>query len=169
MNDYPETPGARPLWLITLADLALLLVGFFVLLQSQDLDRAALARGMREGFGVHLADPAIMPVAADGIAGFAPGAATLPYRPDALLAWARDAARDPRVLLTVTGTVDGTASDVDSATGSAAILAVDRARAVATLLAAAVPARIAIATSQQPGRRGATVTLAFAGERKEPR
>ncbi|MFZ5796341.1 MAG: flagellar motor protein MotB, partial [Pseudomonadota bacterium] len=36
---------------MTLADLALLLVGFFVLLQaSQQLDRAALARGLRAGF-----------------------------------------------------------------------------------------------------------------------
>ena len=168
--DYPETRAGRPLWLVTLADLALLLVGFFVLLQSnQTLDRAALARGMREGFGVYAPDPPPIPVAADGIAGFATGSATLPSSPDALIAWARDAGSDPRVLLTVTGSVDGTAGDVDPATGSAAILAVDRARAVAARLAAATPARIAIATSPQAGRRAATGTLAFAGERKEPR
>jgi hypothetical protein len=170
VNDYPDTPAGRPLWLVTLADLALLLVGFFVLLQTnQNLDRAALARGMREGFGVYRADPPPIPVAADGIAGFAAGSAMLPHSPAALIAWADEAARDPRVMLTVTGSVDGSAGDVDPATGSAAILAIDRARTVAAALAATAPARIAITTSQLPGRRAATVTLAFAGERKEPR
>lgn len=162
-GDYPDAPATRALWLVTLADLALLLVGFFVLLQAnQHLDRKALARGMREGFGVHEADPAPIPVAADGIFDFAPGSATLPHAPDALVAWARDAARDPRVLVTVTGSVDGSAADVDPATRSAAILASDRARALAAAIA---PARVAITTDQRPGRRAALVTLAFAGER----
>ena len=54
-GDYPDAPATRALWLVTLADLALLLVGFFVLLQAnQHLDRKALARGMREGFGIAL-------------------------------------------------------------------------------------------------------------------
>ena len=169
-SDYPEPAASRPLWLITLADLALLLVGFFVLLQAtRQHDRGALARGMREGFGVHAADPAPIPVAADGIFGFAPGSAILPGSPAALIGWAREAARDPRVLLTVTGSVDGSAADVDPATRSGAILAADRARATAAVLAAAAPARISIATAPVPGRRAALVTLAFAGERKEPR
>ncbi|MFX5817433.1 flagellar motor protein MotB, partial [Acinetobacter baumannii] len=52
-DDLPDLTPSRPIWLMTLADLALLLVGFFVLLQaSQQLDRAALARGLRAGFGV---------------------------------------------------------------------------------------------------------------------
>ena len=53
-------PG-RPLWLVTLADLALLLVGFFVLLQAnQTLSPRELARGIAQGFGVEPA-PAAMP------------------------------------------------------------------------------------------------------------
>ena len=165
---YPDPPAGRPLWLVTLADLALLLVGFFVLLQAnQGADRAALARGLREGFGVVTPDPAPLPVAADGVFGFAPGSATVPQAPDAITRWARDAARDPRVMLTVTGFVDGTPADVDAATGSAALLAADRARAVAAAIAAAAPVRIAITTSQTPDRRAALVTLAFAGERKD--
>jgi hypothetical protein len=170
MDEYPDTPAGRPLWLVTLADLALLLVGFFVLLQAtQHIDRRALARGMREGFGVHEADPTPIPVAADGMLDFAAGSAILPRAPDTLIAWARDAARDPRVMLTVTGSVDGSAADVDPATGSGAILAIDRARATAAALAAVAPARVTITTNQKPGRRAALVTLAFAGEtRKRP-
>ena len=157
---YPDTPAGRPIWLVTLADLALLLVGFFVLLQATHTDGGALARGMREGFGVH--DAAPLPVAADGIADFAIGSAAIFGAHAGLLAWARDAARDPRVTLTVTGSSDGSAADVDPTTGSGAILAADRARAVAALLAPIAPRRIAIATST--GRRAAIVTLAFAGE-----
>ena len=166
--DYPDAPASRPLWLVTLADLALLLVGFFVLLQAnQGNDRAALARGLRAGFGVVTPNPAPLPVAADGVFDFAPGSAALPSSAAAITRWASDAARDPRVMLTVTGFVDGTPADVDPATGSAALLAADRARAVAAALAGATRARIAIVTSQSPGRRAALVTLAFAGERKD--
>ena len=42
-TDLLDPPPARPLWLWTLADLALLLVGFFVLVQATD--RQALAKG----------------------------------------------------------------------------------------------------------------------------
>ncbi|HEX8421557.1 MAG TPA: flagellar motor protein MotB [Sphingomonas sp.] len=165
---YPDPPAGKPLWLVTLADLALLLVGFFVLLQAnQGIDRSALARGLREGFGVVTPDPAPLPVAADGVFDFAPGSAALPRSTGAIAQWASDAARDPRVMLTVTGFVDGTPADVDPATGSAALLAADRARAVAAAIAGATHARIAITTSQTPGRRAALVTLAFAGERKD--
>lgn len=170
-DDYPAAVSGRPLWLMTLADLALLLVGYFVLLQATaGSDRRALARGLRQGFGAAaVAAPATpaMPVAAGGMLGFAPGSADVAGQGAGLVAWARDAARDPRVLLTVTGTTDGTAADVDPSTGSAAILAADRARAAATLIAAAVPRRVVITTSPVAGRRAATVTLAFAGEPKE--
>jgi len=170
MTDYPDTVPTRPIWLMTLADLALLLVGFFVLLQAtQHLDRGALAQGLRAGFdNTATAAPPPMPVAATGILDFAPGAAIIPGSTAALVAWARDAARDPRVTLTVTGSVDGTPGDVDAQTGSGAILAADRARAVAAVLAATIPGRIAIATTIHPGRRAAMVTLAFTGEQKEP-
>ena len=94
-------------------------------------------------------------------------AAALPRSTDAITRWASDVARDPRVMLTVTGSVDGSPADVDSTTGSAALLAADRARALAAAIAGATHARIAIITSQTPGRRAALVTLAFAGERKD--
>ena len=165
--DLPDTAPARPVWLMTLADLALLLVGFFVFLQaSQQLDKGALAKGIREGFGVHesaaVAEP--MAVSAGSIGGFAAGSAVLAQAPDALIGWARDSTRDGRVILRVSGAVDGTSADVDPVTGSGAVLAADRARAVAAalILAHAVPAdRIALSAAR-PGRRAVTVTTGFA-------
>lgn len=170
-EDLPEIAPSRPVWLMTLADLALLLLGFFVFVQaSQHLSKSALARGIREGFGVHDATPAAVPdpmaVSAGAMTGFAPGVATLPQDPDTLIIWAREATHDPRVTLRIAGAVDGTTGDVDPATGSGAVLANDRARAVATalLLAHAVPAdRITIASAARPGRRAVTITTGFAG------
>jgi hypothetical protein len=166
-DDFPVAPPARPLWLITLADLALLLVGFFVLLQAnQQLDRKALVSGLRAGFGAspekNTAEP--LPVSAAGMFNFAAGSAALPGSPNGLVAWAREAARDPRVALRVTGSTDGTPADVDTATGSAAVLAADRARAVAAALAAVAPGRLVIQNADRPSRRQVVVTLAFTGE-----
>ncbi|WP_404372983.1 flagellar motor protein MotB [Sphingomonas sp. MMS24-J45] len=165
--ELPDAAPARPVWLMTLADLALLLVGFFVFLQaSQQLDQRALAKGIREGFGVQAAAPATEPMAvsAGSVGAFARGSAVLPHAPDALIAWARKSTRDNRVILRVAGAVDGSAADVDPVTSSGAVLAADRARAVATalILARAVPAdRITLSTSR-PGRRVVTVTTGFA-------
>lgn len=165
--DLPDTAPARPVWLMTLADLALLLVGFFVFLQaSQQLDKGALAKGIREGFGVHesaaVAEP--MAVSAGSIGGFAAGSAVLAQAPDALIGWARDSTRDGRVILRVSGAVDGTSADVDPVTGSGAVLAADRARAVAAalILAHAVPADRITLSAARPGRRAVTVTTGFA-------
>lgn len=147
IEDLLSPPPSRPLWLMTLADLALLLLGFLVLVHAT-ADRDALARGLREGFGAAAVAP--MPVAA-AAADFAPGSATLAdARP--LVAWTRDALRDPRVVVTVTGSAD----DV--------LLASDRARAVAAALTdAGIPAdRLTIATMRGAAR--ATLTLAFVGE-----
>ena len=119
-DDLPLPAPARPLWLVTLADLSLLLVGFFVLLQAnRDLDPRRLAEGLAAGFGVTA--PA-MPVAGNAIDGFAPGRADLPYSPAALAAWAGAELRDPRVRLTVTGVADTVPGhgDVDAASGSGA-------------------------------------------------
>lgn len=165
-DDLLDVQPARPVWLITLADLALLLVGFFVLLQAnQTLNPRELARGIAKGFGAE-PPPAAMPVASHGIAGFAPGSAVLPQRTDALLGWARGELRDPRVRLTVTATTDGSAQDVDPVTHSATVLAADRARAVtAALTAGGIPdARLLLSTSAAYGPRSVVVTLAFAGE-----
>ncbi|WP_353204096.1 flagellar motor protein MotB [Sphingomonas sp.] len=163
----PDIAPARPVWLMTLADLALLLVGFFVFLQaSEQLDKGALAKGMREGFGVY--DRAVarepMAVSAGSVTGFAVGSAVLRQPPDALIGWARDSTRDPRVVLRVAGAVDGSADDVDPVTGSGAVLAADRARAVATVLLVthAVPADRVTLSAARPGRRAVTVTTGFA-------
>ena len=155
---------ARPLWLVTLADLALLLVGFVVLIHATSLDRRALANGLKAGFGVAAPADEPMPVAAAALANFAPGSAVLPASPAALAAWAKEALRDPRVSLRVTGAVDGSPQDLDLATGSGAVLAADRARAVAAALASTAGGRMTVATGT-PGRRHVIVTLAFAGER----
>lgn len=160
---FDDAIPSRPLWLITLADLSLLLVGFFVLLQaSKPVEPRELADGIRAGFGIKDA----MPVEIAAVSGFAPGSAELPDAGSAL-DWARGAARDPRTRVTVTGETDGTPQDVDAATGSAAILAADRARAVAALLVrsgAVAPDRIVIAIGT--GRRRAVLTLGYAGGAK---
>ena len=163
MTDFPDIATPRPPWLVTLADLALLLLGFTVLMQATAAPkRDALARGMREAFGAEAEPP--IPLAASGVR-FAPGSA-VPGDAAALVAWAADAARDPRVAITVTGATDGTAADTEAVTGSATLLAADRARAVAALLAPLVgPGRLRVATDALPGGRAATVTLAFVGER----
>ncbi len=162
-DDGDEAPG-RPVWLMTLADLALLLVGFFVFLQSnQSLGPQALAAALRSGF---TAQPVAMPVDLATVHDFEPGSAMLPDGA-AAFAWARAAARDPRTRLKITGEVDGSAADVDQLTGSGPILAADRARAVAALLirsGAIAPSRIDIATGK--GQRRAVLTLGFDGGRQ---
>ncbi|MDE0879739.1 MAG: flagellar motor protein MotB [Sphingomonas bacterium] len=174
MIDYPDIAPSRPVWLMTLADLALLLVGFFVLLQAtQQLDRNALARGLREGFDnrapVKAPPVDAIPVAANGITDFAVGSAAVTGSTDALIRWVGEAGGDPRTTLTITGSVDGSSADVDPATNSGTILASDRARALAAAIAGGAPShigptRIRIATTPIPGRRAAMVTLAFTGD-----
>ncbi|KQS03363.1 flagellar motor protein MotB [Sphingomonas sp. Leaf357] len=170
-DDFPEDAPGRPAWLMTLADLALLLVGFFVFIQaSQHLDQTALAKGIREGFGADtVVQPEPMPVAAAAMLNFAPGSAALPSSPAGLIAWAREATRDPRVVLKISGASDGSESDVDVATGSNAVLAADRARAIAAELArahAVPPGRMTIVNATGGKSRSVTVTLGFAGERQ---
>lgn len=161
-NRFDTAPG-RPLWLTTLADLSLLLVGFFVFLQAaQAVDKRALTAGIRAGFD---AQPIPMTVDRAVIDGFATGSAALPGGTAASVEFVRGAAADRRIAVTLTG---GTAGDVDPTTGSAAILATDRARAVAALLVregAATPAQIAFAPPGTGGR-GVFIDLGFAGERQ---
>lgn len=160
-----EDIPTRPIWLTTLADLALLLVGFFVLLQANQVDPDTLAAGFRAGFGIEERAPA-MPVDLAAVSGFAPGSAQLPDA-RAALAWARSAAGDPRTRLRIIGEVDGTPADVDPVTGSGPILAADRARAVAAMLVASgavAPERIAIATAR--GQRRAVLSLGYDGGRR---
>lgn len=160
----PLSPsGGRPLWLVTLADLALLLVGFFVLVQVRG-DHAGLVRALHARFADD--DDATIPVAAESVTGFAPGSAMPPAAPTRLRRWAAEQLRDPRIVLTVTGAVDGSAADVDPASRSGDLLAADRARAVAATIAPLSPARVRVATAT--GARGVTVTLGFAGERTMP-
>ena len=167
MTVFDEDERARAPWLMTLADLSLLLVGFFVFLQANQVDPAKLAAGIRAGFGASesAAPPAPMPVDIATATGFAPGSA-VPADTGSALEWARTAARDPRTQLRITGEVDGSAADVDAATGSGPILAADRARAVAALLIrqhAIDPSRIILSTGR--GQRRAVLTLGFEGDR----
>lgn len=171
-DDLPDVPPAKRIWLVTFADLALLLVGFFVFLQaSQQLDRKALAQGIREGFGVHTPADEPIAVAAGAMTGFAPASAMLPAAPGPLAGWAREALRDPRVILQIAGTVDGTPADVDPASRSGAVLAADRARAVAVaLIAAGLPAdRLVLAGAGVSGHRAVSVTTAYAGLAPPPK
>lgn len=159
-----EPAAGRPLWLTTLADLSLLLVGFFVFLHAtQGADRAAQAAGIRAAFDA--TPPPPMTVAALALDGFAAGSAVLPAAYPVTVADVREAARDPRIAVTLTGASDG---DVDPATGSGAILAADRARALAAVLVAqgAVrPEQIAFAVPATGGRH-VRIDLGFAGERQ---
>lgn len=151
MTDDPFiSPPARPLWLVTLADLALLLLGFVVLVQATS-NRDALARSLRARFGN--VEPAV-PVAA-AAADFTNGSAALGDAAP-LVAWAREALADPRVTVTVTGSADASEN---------LLLAADRGRtALAALIAAGVPSeRLQLATTRAAGRR-ATLTLAFTGQ-----
>jgi flagellar motor protein MotB len=164
-DSWDDIAPARSVWLITLADLALLLVGFFVLLQAhREADRAQLFAGLRSGF-VSEAPARVEPmaVARARVEGYAPGAANADL--GAALAWARDAARDSRTVITITGSTAPT-GDVDPASGSAAILAADRARAVAAALVAqgaVSPDRLILRVT--PGqRRAVTLSVGFAGD-----
>lgn len=170
--DFPATPPGRPLWLVTLADLALLLVGFLVLVQAMGSERRpALVDAFRAEFGSatpvpHIpvtTAPPIMPVAAAALR-FAPGSAE-PLDPDPqLVPWAREALADPRVRLSVTAATDGSAADVDPLTHSAVVLAADRARAAAALIGPVAADRLTLSTATAPGQRTALVTLVFSGE-----
>ncbi|MGN6377220.1 MAG: OmpA family protein [Sphingomonas sp.] len=169
-TDLLDPAPARPLWLWTLADLALLLVGFFVLIQATD--RQALAKGLRQGFGgkptvTAAADP--IPLATPG-ARFVRGSATIASA-DGLLEFATESLRDPRVTLRVAGSTDGTPADIDPTSGSAQILASDRARAtVAWLIDHGIAANRIMISTPGTGRRMALVTMSFTGDpdRKQP-
>lgn len=164
-DSWDEIAPARSVWLITLADLALLLIGFFVLLQAhREADRAQLFAGLRNGFGVEAPSPVDpMAVARARVDGYAPGSADADLA--TAIAWARDAARDKRTVITITGSTAPT-GDVESATGSAAILAADRARAVAAALVAqgaVSPDRLILRVT--PGTsRSVTLSVGFAGD-----
>jgi hypothetical protein len=162
IDDMPVTVSTKPLWLVTLADLALLLVGFLLLQQALARDDPArLAAALRSGFAT---DDASMPVSAAAVDGFALGSATLPRPPADVIVWARAMLADPRVTVSIAGGTDRTAADVDPVTGSAAILAGDRARALAAALIAGgiAPDRLTIAPPFR-SRRAATASVAFAG------
>jgi hypothetical protein len=153
MIDDPLTaPTHRPLWLVTLADLALLLLGFVVLVQAT-ANREPLAQSLRARFGAPEPIQAVAAAAVD----FAPGSA-VPRNMARVVAWTRDALRDPRVTVTVTGSAaPGEAGGV--------LLAADRGRAVAAaLVGAGFPAdRLQLATSPAGGAR-AILTIAFTGQ-----
>ncbi|HEU4968695.1 flagellar motor protein MotB [Sphingomonas sp.] len=155
-------PTSRPLWLITLADLSLLLVGFFVFLQATSHkprpEQEAIQAGIRQAFGG--IGPMPLAVEANAMTGFAPGSALLPRDGAAIAAWARDALSDPRTRLIVTGYADG--SPEDRAEGSAMALAGMRAEAAAAALGNSVPRqRVRLAASVVPGARRVTLVISY--------
>jgi outer membrane protein OmpA-like peptidoglycan-associated protein len=171
--------GGAP-WVMTLADLALVLLGFAMLLHATaDLDAADRDRvvsGIRSAFSDDKADvegqaPAAdrLPVDINVMTGFHPGDATLPAPPAALVAWLRDVTTDPRSRVVVAGRADGSAADVDQASGSSTILAARRAEAVAAAItrAGVVPAdRLTITTlppaaTATPANRRAELSVTF--------
>lgn len=170
-----DAPPARPLWLVTLADLALLLVGFFVFVHASQIDRDTLAGAIRQGFAGEASPPppdrTPPPMALDRmvVGPFAPGSATMPVDAAYVARWAIGAASDDRTILTVTGAVAADPADRDAVTGSAALLASDRARNVAVLLiAAGFPRdRIALSTEPVPSRAGVTLSVGFSGNRRD--
>lgn len=149
-------------WLMTLADLSLLLVGFFVFMQAtaqkSQPKQAAISAGIREAFGgeaeVRLA------VEANVISGFALASASLPRDAGAVTIWARDALADPRTKLIVTGYADG--SPADRSGGSALALAGQRADAVVAAFGKTVPAqRIHLAAAVAPNARRVTLVISY--------
>jgi flagellar motor protein MotB len=150
----------KPLWLITLADLSLLLVGFFVFLQATSHkpqpEQAAIQAGIREAFG-GLGEAPIA-VDANAISGFLPGSAALPVGNRALADWATEALTDPRTKLIVTGFADG--SSLDRASGSALALAGMRAETAASSLRIA-PDRLRLAAQIAPGARRVTLSISY--------
>lgn len=168
----PQRPVARTIWIATLADLSLLMVGFFALLQAtRPAERPAMVQAIRAGLTDSLAPPA-MALEIAAVSPFAAGSALPPPAAmQAAITWARDAARDPRTRIEVIGVTDPE-GDVDPMTGSAPLLAADRARAVATALvrAGAVrPDRITIAATGAPAARGVQLRLAFSGSNEVTR
>jgi flagellar motor protein MotB len=153
---------AKPLWLITLADLSLLLVGFFVFLQATSHkprpEREAIQAGIREAFGGMGEAP--LAVEANVVTGFASGSAALPRDTAAIAGWARDALADPRTRLIVTGYADG--SSADRAEDSALTLAGLRAEAVAAAIGSAVtPDRLRLGAAIAPGARRVTLAISY--------
>ena len=133
----------RSPWLMTLADLALLLVGFFAVVHAVDgrgaEARAQLSKALRSEFGD--LDAAVT-MDANRVGGFAPDSTHADYDLAGLARWVEGATRDPRSRLVVSGA------------GDALPLAAERAEAIAAALRAsgAVPAdRIDVEAHVQRG------------------
>lgn len=152
---------ARPLWLITLADLSLLLVGCFVFVQATaqkpNRDRAAISASIRDAFGGD--GEARIAVEANALR-FVTGSAETSTDTAAVIDWAKDALADPRTRLIVTGYADGTPADAIGGSGLA--LAAARADAVVDALDGAVPAdRLRTGATIAPGASRVTLTISY--------
>ena len=156
-------PG-RPLWLITLADLSLLLVGFFVFLQATShkskQQQDAIEASIREAFGgaTDAAAPQLA-VAVNTVDGFGLGTATTPIDMDSVAAWARDALADPRTHLIVTGYADGGPSDQLSGSGLA--LAGLRAERVLNAMPGVPRDRVRLGAALMPGARRVSLVISY--------
>lgn len=155
-------PG-RPLWLITLADLSLLLVGFFVFLQAtahkSKQQQDAIEASIRQAFGGSAVTAPELAVAVNRVDGFSPGRADPRGDMPSVAAWARDALADPRTRLIVTGYADGGTDDQLSGSGFA--LAGLRAETVAKALAGVPRDRIKLGAAVMPGARRVTLVISY--------
>jgi hypothetical protein len=146
------TPARKPLWLMTLADLSLLLVGFFVFLQATahkpERAQAAITAGIREAFGGEA--EMRLAVEANAVA-FAPGSA-MPPDLAPIRRWATDALADPRTRLVVTGYADP---------GEGLAVAGARADAVLRGLSIIAPDRLRASAARLPGAHRATLTITY--------
>ena len=152
---------------MTLADLALLLVGFFVLVQATD--RQALAKGLREGFGGAVADSV---QARPDPARRRRGRRSRPARPSrtrprALIDFAAANLRDPRASLRVSGGTVGAGRCRSGDRQRRPARRRPRARIAAYLIGHGIAADRIIIAAAGTGRRTALVTVSFTGDRQQ--
>ena len=166
----PQKRTAR--WVMTLADLALLLLGFLVMVHATEKRGTSrqVARAMRAalgdsgtsaiqvGIGGTEQPPALD---ANALAGFSAGSAALPAAVYPIAQWLRQAAADPRSRVLVTGHSDD--READRSTGGL-VLASSRADTVARALiktGAITADRVDLAASAGGRSRRVEITISF--------
>lgn len=158
----PRRPGR---WVVTLADLALLLVGFFVMVHAAEKKGATrqMADAVRGALGVTVAraQPTGVALDADALTGFSAGDAALPKAIWPVAQWLKQAAADPRARVLVTGRSDDREADRST---SGLIIAASRADIVARALirTGAIPAsRVDLAASAGGAERRVDITISY--------
>lgn len=158
-------PRRRARWVMTLADLFMLLVGFFVMLHAAEArhQTSAMTAAVKRALGVKVArgQPERVALDANALTGFSAGDAALPAAVWPVAQWLRQAAADPRSRVLVTGHSDD--READRSTGGLMVAAA-RADSVARAIVktGAVPAsRIDLAASAGGADRRVDITISF--------